>query len=488
VKKEKIFSFLLFTALLVLSSFLLINNLGNTPLKSWDEAWYAEISRNIIKSNNWFLLQWNGLPYFDHPPLGFWAVALSFKIFGVSEFSTRLPSAISGIFSLILIYLIGKELFNKTVGLGASLILLSTPWFWLRSREGDLDIILVLFVLLSIYLTLKAKSNLKILPFLALSIAFMLLTKTMIGLGIFPLIAYLYYKPQKFNFKFIFISLIILILTVGSWYFINFIHYGLPFIDRNIFITGMKMASYKAIGKSVGKFMLFPKPNLYNLHMGILLWYKPFIVSLFGSLLFLKSKSFRAILLWNITYLLLFFTSDKTQLWHFIIIYPAIALLVSAFVFNLSKIVLNILKIQIGKLYRFQIKSGMTVVLASVITIVFISWTGNRIVKGLYKDIVKNQPINDEIILSKAAKENEGTIYIDDDYWMTAVFYSERIVYSIPLSSETPLKNIPMVFENSSKPFLILTKKWILDRDKINPQNYEILKQVGDRVLIKSKI
>jgi len=47
--------------------------------------------------------------------------------------------------------------------------------------------------------------------------------------------------------------------------------------------------------------------------------------------------------------------------------------------------------------------------------------------------------------------------------------------------------NIPEIFKNSSGQFLILTKEWILKRDKIDPKSYVILKQVGERVLIQAK-
>ena len=142
--------------LFFLSSFFFLRFLGQTPLRSWDEAWYAEIAKNILKTGNWFLLRWNGLPYFDHPPLGFWLTAFSFRIFGINEMAARLPSALAGIGSVFLIFLLGQKLFNQKTGFWSGLILTTTPWFWLRSREGNLDIILVFFMLLSIWLAGKA--------------------------------------------------------------------------------------------------------------------------------------------------------------------------------------------------------------------------------------------------------------------------------------------------------------------------------------------
>lgn len=452
--------------LVAISLLLFIPHLGHTPLRSWDEAWYTEIARNILKSSDWFLLKWNGLPYYDHPPFGFWLMAISFKTFGVSEFSARLPSALCGIFSILLIYLIGKQLFNKYAGFGAGLILATTPWFWLRAREGNLDIILVFTILLSIWLAIKAKENNRLLPLLAIPLSLMLLTKTIIGIGVFPVIVAIFFKPSK---KILLNSLVIFCIIFLSillpWYIINYLKYGIIFLDRNIFVTGLRKASYKELlyGSKISGFYL--NHNLLNIRNGISLWYKPFLISFVGSLFFLKKKSFRILFLWLTIYFFFFFTSDKTELWHFIIIYPTIALFISAFLWTLFKPV------------KF---------LAFILPFLIIIYFGGRTVKGLYKDIVKNQPVNAEILLSKVAKENKGTIYIDDEYWPAAVFYSERKVISIPHSVNSDIKTVTTLFQKYPSPFLLLTKQWILDREKVNKNSYKILKQVGDRVLIKS--
>lgn len=468
--------------LLCLASIFILPKLGQTPLRSWDEAWYAEIARNILNSGNWLLMKWNGLPYYDHPPFGFWLMALSFKLFGVSEFAARLPSALSGITSIILIYFIGKNLFNKTVGFAAGIILLSTPWFWLRSREGNLDIILVCFSLLSILFAYKSKKEHSFLPILALVFSFVLLTKTVIGLGLIPIILYLYMKPVDLKPSIVILSVLILLTVFIPWYLINFISYGLPFIDRNIFVTGLRLASWKAIGHSEVGFKIYPATNLYNLHMGILLWYKPLIVSLIGSVIFIKLKSFRAVLLWLMIYLGLFFTSPKTQLWHFIIVYPAIALLISAFIYSMFEKALKIATRITGKPY-FTIILPITLFVLTLSAVFFVAVKN---VKDLYKDIVRSNPINDEIILAKSVLHNESIVYIDDDYWPTAIFYSERNIINVNFSANPELRTVGGVFKNSSKPFFLLTKQWILDRDKISVSDYEIIKQVGERVLVKS--
>src|SRR3990170_4463724 len=90
--------------------------LGQSSLVSFDEAWYADISRNILKNTDPINLTWNGRTFTDHPPGGFLLTAVNYLVFGVSEFSARFSSAITGLLSLIFTYLLGRKLFNKVVG------------------------------------------------------------------------------------------------------------------------------------------------------------------------------------------------------------------------------------------------------------------------------------------------------------------------------------------------------------------------------------
>jgi len=405
--------------------------------------------------------------------LGFWLMAISFKFIGVSELAARLPSAITGILSVLLVYALGKKLFAEKVGFLAGIILTTMPWFWLRSRQGNLDIILTFFMLLTIWLALKVKENFRWLPLLAISFGFALLTKTIIAIGLLPVIFLTIYKPKKeISIFYLLSSTFCFLIILTPWYLINYQTYGFNFLDRNIFVTGLKLPGAGALlSKSTLSSFNFQN-SFRQIQNGISLWYKPYLVAFFFGLIFLPGRSFQVLYLWLGIYLLLFSTSLKAELWHFIILYPAISLLISAFLFKVSE-----------KLARKLSLFNFFFLLVSV----FIFWNSYRIIHGLYKDIVKNQPINEEVTLSQLAGQNQGTIFIDDDYWPAAVFYSQRKVYSLPHSTDTQIKTVKQLFLVNSHPFQLLTKQWILNRDQIDPKKYEVLKQIGDRVLIKSR-
>lgn len=70
-KQKRLLSAIELILLIAVFSFLFLYRLGFASLQSYDEAWYASISRNIIEKNNFFILKYNDQIYLDHPPAGF---------------------------------------------------------------------------------------------------------------------------------------------------------------------------------------------------------------------------------------------------------------------------------------------------------------------------------------------------------------------------------------------------------------------------------
>jgi len=93
--KKKVFGFLVVLVILSPFFFFILQNLGYKSLESFDEALYATLARNILKSGNFLELRYNGEPFADHPPGSVWFMSLAFGIFGVNEFSARIYSALS---------------------------------------------------------------------------------------------------------------------------------------------------------------------------------------------------------------------------------------------------------------------------------------------------------------------------------------------------------------------------------------------------------
>ena len=229
LSKNKLF-FLFFIYFIIL-----VWGIDKGSLTSWDECLYANVSQHIYKTGNLIDLYYAGKKWADKPPLYMWITALFFKIFGINEFSVRLGSVIFGWGTLVLIYLMGKELFNENVGIVSSLFLLSTYHFLLIAKMGTLDSGLLFFTMLQIYSFLKLQKEFKFVHLFGLSLAGAIMMKGVGGfLGIMIIIGYaLFSKEYKiFLRKQFLICTGIYLLPVIMWHFLAILHYGDFFVDN----------------------------------------------------------------------------------------------------------------------------------------------------------------------------------------------------------------------------------------------------------------
>ena len=103
-------------ALFVLFAFLYVLPLGFRPLTIPDETRYGEIPREMLASGDWVVPRLNGLKYFEKPPFGYWANAVSMVAFGENAFALRIPSALSVIISAFMIFLLVRRFSPKGSG------------------------------------------------------------------------------------------------------------------------------------------------------------------------------------------------------------------------------------------------------------------------------------------------------------------------------------------------------------------------------------
>lgn len=78
--------------------------LGNIGLIDKTEPMFVEAARQMVVTGDWITPYWNDATRFDKPPLIYWLMAISFKIFGINEMAARLPSALFAFATVILVY------------------------------------------------------------------------------------------------------------------------------------------------------------------------------------------------------------------------------------------------------------------------------------------------------------------------------------------------------------------------------------------------
>src|SRR2546430_9906977 len=96
--------------LLALTAVLHIGTAAWGDLYDGAEGQLAGGAREMLDSKQWLLPTNDGAPLLQTPPLAYWVIAISFKVFGISAAAARLPIALAMLGSVALTFLIGERL------------------------------------------------------------------------------------------------------------------------------------------------------------------------------------------------------------------------------------------------------------------------------------------------------------------------------------------------------------------------------------------
>ena len=148
---EKQNTLLIYLAIIIGGMLLFFPFLGNVALFDWDEVNFAEIAREMIVTKDYLNVQIDYKPFWEKPPLFIWMQVISMKLFGINEFAARFPNAICGIATLLILFSMGKKLFNKKMGIIWVLVYAGSilPFFYFKS--GIIDPWFNLFIFLGVY-------------------------------------------------------------------------------------------------------------------------------------------------------------------------------------------------------------------------------------------------------------------------------------------------------------------------------------------------
>lgn len=142
-------------SLLVLVVFFSLFFPDTQSLIAHDEGLYARRAKFLLESQNWFS------PFLTphHKTVGsYWPIAISFHLFGISDWAARLPSICSGLVGTILFYLTSRRYFTPQSSFVASLALLAMPVYFQALRTAGPDMIFTLLVITQAYLLISIKN------------------------------------------------------------------------------------------------------------------------------------------------------------------------------------------------------------------------------------------------------------------------------------------------------------------------------------------
>lgn len=218
-----------FLIIVLLSAVLRFYKLDQIPPSlSWDEA---AVGYNAYTIANWGADEWGRLfPLSfksfedDKHPIHVYLTALSVRLLGLSDFSTRLPAALFGVFNVIIIFFLAKVVFNNNLtGLFSALFLAISPYALQFSRfNHEANFALFFFMLGLLFFFLGKKKKHYLLPFSFLSFGISILTYHSSEVVVPPMIlllVILYFRDLWRLKRYFLASCAVILLIVGIIWF-----------------------------------------------------------------------------------------------------------------------------------------------------------------------------------------------------------------------------------------------------------------------------
>ena len=136
--------------LALLGMLFFLPGLGRIPLFDRDEPRFAVAARTMLQTGDYIVPRFNGALRPDKPPLVYWLMDLGYQITGAlnlnPELGARLPSAISGTLTLLVIYFMVGMRFGRLTGFISAMMAGSSALFVVESRLATADGTMLFFI------------------------------------------------------------------------------------------------------------------------------------------------------------------------------------------------------------------------------------------------------------------------------------------------------------------------------------------------------
>src|SRR5215472_2118578 len=181
-----------YLAVLAVASAIYVGCIVSPPSLMDDvDAVQAQIARNMLVSGDWVTPRLDGVVYLEKPPLIYWLMAVSYKIFGVHDWAARIPVVLASLALCLVTTSFGIWAFGRRAGFYAGLCAATCVGLFLFTRILIPDVMLTFAVALAMWAMLRAldeeETHSKFWAFvLAVSLGVGLLLKSLIAV-VFPL-------------------------------------------------------------------------------------------------------------------------------------------------------------------------------------------------------------------------------------------------------------------------------------------------------------
>lgn len=406
-----------------LNAFLIITalaffHLGSAPLENWDEAWYADVTRNMIQSHNYFVATWNEALWLDKPPMFMWLSAFVASFIGMSELAVRVPSAISGIIVVMLVLWFTYRNYGLVPSLMAFVTLACNNLFVWRMRSGNIDLVATLFIFLFFLVQVSKLRHRYLLLGLLLSCLYM----TKASLVVFPILVFIlhevFFERQqiKEHFKSYGAMLGIALALPVLWLIIGTMQIGPQFFQYFMFKSDQGVATV-GFSKFSMDYVMYMYYSLQRRFTAVL------VVGVLFALRYIKdSKVFLMLMYGSLLLIQLSFT-ERSNNWYLIPSMPFWSLLCAFGTYHVLKLVRN----------------NIIVVVLVVAATVFLGY--RTFITSIAPTLQTQANVaqkESSVILNTLTKEGDVIVRLDHLY-PTTVYYSQRRVLASPVGQENSI-------------------------------------------------
>lgn len=407
---------LFIVSLIVFVAYIIFKDLGKATLENWDEAWYAEATKQILKTKDFIILRWNGELFLEKPPMYMWLSAVFSYLFGLSELSVRLASALSGFAIVVAVLLFSFKKWGFLPSFIAFVsIALNNIFIW-RSRSGNIDTLVSLLIFISFLLMISARKN----KYIFLGILFGLIGLTKLSLVFFPFIIFvlheIIYKRKEIKQTLTeYIKLLAIFIAIsGSWLFFGFTRIGTEFVTYYIFNSDQGAAHINLLNFKSDYWD-------YAYHSLQRRYYFVFLIGIFFLIKGIKDSKNFLILLFSLSLLVFLSFTDRNNNWYLIPSMPFWSLAIGYGAYKLLHI------FHYSKFIQFTF----------LLLALYISY---RTFSINILPIMDTYSTTDQAQSSRLIKKittQKDTIIRLDHLYPTAIYYSDRIFLASPREANT---------------------------------------------------
>ncbi len=448
----KKYFFIVFSVLVLAVSFAGLNG----SLQNVDEVLFARTARESLEEGSWLIQIKDEKPAFFKSPMVFWTAMISFKLFGVSDFTARLPSALANIVSSFIILFICIKIFKSyKTGLLAVFIYLCSLQVNASSHQINTDSLVQMFLLLSLFFSIKGiKDNKNWFLLAGFFNGFAYLSKSALGFTLLAAV-FIYIIIQRRGDLWFHFILFLCVSVLFSLPYYLYVYLKIPGIFKENFITDYLLKIVYSKGKH-GIFKIFFR---FLYYLGLLVFFiSPFIPGLFFIFSRRREETTVKSILWNdlsklvsiyLLVLIIGFSLIRQKMAHYtLFMIPVMAIFIGDALKNLKN----------KKIYIYFAS------MAAIILGIFLFFYGKEGQKyPAFTDVVYGLIIIyslfiifNLVLLFKKIEPKYGVFFIVFTFF---IMFTIHTAITVPLDFNRDIKNFADVYKGPAPIVVISTKK-----------------------------